>query len=105
MSKAEILSRILSAEAAAERTLKKATEKAQNIMSKARSESAEIISEARSSGQENALGIVDAARTKAVKEADAVSADGDERIATIKNNSDSRRKDAVDVVLASFRAE
>ena len=68
MSKAEILSRILTAEA-------------------------------------DALGIIDAARTKAVKEADAVGADGDEQIAAIKNNSDSRRKDAVDVVLASFMGE
>ena len=105
MSKAEILSLILNAESEAESTLKKATEKSQNIISKARLESAEIISDARSSGQENALGIIDAARSKAVKEADLVSADGDEQIATIKNNSDSRRKDAVDVVLASFRAE
>ena len=51
------------------------------------------------------LPIVDAAKTKAAKEADAVSADGDEQIAAIKNNSDSRRQDAVDVVLASFMAE
>ncbi|MDP6640609.1 MAG: hypothetical protein QGH90_00975 [Candidatus Poseidoniaceae archaeon] len=105
MSKAEILSRIMKAESDAEATLKKANEKAQDIVSKARAASSKTITVARESGQEEALAVVAGARAEATKKADKVSSAGDEEISAIKDNSETRRSKAVEVVLKSFLAE
>jgi vacuolar-type H+-ATPase subunit H len=105
VSKVEILSRIMKAESDAEATLKKANEEAQNIVSKARADSSKTITMARESVQEEARVVVTGARAEATKKADKVSSAGEADISTIRDNSESHRSKAIEVVLKSFLAE
>lgn len=105
MGKAEILSWVKEAEESANNSLKGAEEKASALISEAKGKASEILLNARSSGQEDARKIVDKARIAASKEAEKVSSDGDEYIASIKSSSESKRNAAVDVVIASFMAD
>ena len=104
MGKADILSWVKEAEENANDALKGAEEKASALISEAKAKASEIVSNARNTGQEDARKIVDKARVAATKEAEKVSSDGDEYIASIKSSSESRRNAAVDVVIASFMA-
>ena len=104
MGKAEILSWVKGAEESANNSLKGAEEKATALISEAKGKASEIVLNARSSGQEDARKIVDKARLAASKEAEKVSSDGGEYIASLKSSSESKRNVAVDVVITSFMA-
>ena len=105
MSKADILSEVKKAEAAAAKAVKKAESKAQGILSDARAKASGIISDSRTTGQGDAQAIVDAAREAARKAAEKVSAEGERQITGIKESSAGRRAAAVDIVMSSFMAD
>jgi ATP synthase H subunit len=98
----DVLRGIKEAETEASKILQEAKDKAVQTLTDARIKSAEILKEAKQSSQASAASSLDEAKQGAAKEADKVAAEGGVALETIHSSGESKRQEAIEIVLSSF---